>query len=160
MQRRDTAIQLIGVISDTHGLLRQQAFDALQGSDLILHAGDVGRVEVLQALQTIAPVVAVRGNIDRGRWADDLPDTQLIGIGGVTIYMLHDVKDLGDDAAIAGVKVIVSGHSHKPRIEERDSRLFVNPGSAGPRRFKLPVTVARMVINSGEPQAEVIKLSV
>lgn len=160
MKKRHVVNRRIGIISDTHGLLRPQALDALKDSDLILHAGDIGQLAVLTALQTIAPVVAIRGNVDRGSWATDLPDSRLFDIGDVSVYMLHDVKELGAEAAIAGVQVIVSGHSHQPRVEERDGILFINPGSAGPRRFKLPVTIAQLNINGGRAKAEIIELAV
>jgi putative phosphoesterase len=133
----------IGLISDTHGLLRPEAVRALEGSDWIVHAGDVGRPEVLDALRRIAPVVAVRGNVDRGEWAEKLPTIARAGPNG-DIYVLHDIHDLDMDPAAAGIRAIVSGHSHKPSRIERDGVLYLNPGAAGPRRFRLPVTVARL----------------
>jgi hypothetical protein len=134
-------INRIGLISDTHGLLRPEAVHALQGSYLIIHAGDVGKPEVLDALKRLAPVVAVRGNVDRGPWADALPLTAIVKPG---IYVLHDVKDLDFDPSAKGYRMVVSGHSHKPSQTERAGVLYVNPGAAGPRRFRLPVTVATL----------------
>jgi uncharacterized protein len=134
----------IGLISDTHGLLRPQALRALEGSDLIIHAGDVGDPEILEALKNLAPVIAVRGNVDTDQWALSLPETKVIETDPVTIYVLHDVHALDLDPAAAGFHIIVSGHSHKPGRTEHGGVLFLNPGSAGPRRFDLPVTVARL----------------
>jgi uncharacterized protein len=134
----------IGLISDTHGLLRPQALRALEGSDLIIHAGDVGAPEILEALKTLAPVFAVRGNVDMEPWALALPETEVIETVTATIYVLHDVHALDLDPAAAGFQIVVSGHSHKPARTERGGVLFLNPGSAGPRRFDLPVTVARL----------------
>jgi uncharacterized protein len=134
----------IGLISDTHGLLRDQALRALQGSDLIIHAGDVGKPEILNALRAVAPLVFVRGNIDTGAWASTWPATALAEAGPVIIYVLHDVHRLDLDPAAAGFPIVVSGHSHQPARAERNGVLYLNPGSAGPRRFHLPVTVARL----------------
>jgi uncharacterized protein len=134
----------LGLISDTHGLLRDEAVQALAGSELIIHAGDVGKPEILEALQALAPVVAVRGNIDSDPWASALPLTAVVEDGGASIYVIHDVHALDLDPAVAGFHIVVSGHSHKPASEQRAGVLYVNPGSAGPRRFKLPITVARM----------------
>lgn len=135
---------LIGLISDTHGLLRDEALRALQGSELIIHAGDVGKPEILDALNSVAPVVAVRGNIDQAAWASKLPLTAVAEAGPATIYVLHDVHELDLDPTAAGFHIVVSGHSHKPSRTERRGVLYVNPGSAGPRRFQLPVSVARL----------------
>jgi putative phosphoesterase len=132
----------IGLISDTHGLLRPQALRALEGSDLIIHAGDVGNPEILETLKTLAPVFAVRGNVDTEPWALALPESEVIETDSATIYVLHDVHALDLDPIAAGFHIIVSGHSHKPARKEHDGVLFLNPGSAGPRRFDLPVTVA------------------
>ena len=137
-------IQLIGLISDTHGLLRPEALRALQGSDLIIHAGDVGGPEILEELRRLAPVVAVKGNVDTDAWCADLPETAVAEAGSSLIYVLHDVKALDLKPATAGIAMVVSGHSHKLLREEREGVLYVNPGSAGPRRFNLPVTVARV----------------
>lgn len=134
----------IGLISDTHGLLRPEALEALRSSDLIIHAGDVGDPAILQALRQIAPVVAVRGNVDTADWADDLPPTVVAEAGAVSIYVLHDVHALDLNARAAGFHVVVSGHSHKAGRSERDGVVYINPGSAGPRRFDLPITVARL----------------
>ena len=137
----------LGVISDTHGLLRPEAVDALGGSDMIVHAGDVGSPEVLRGLEEIAPVVAVRGNNDREPWAKDLSLSEAFELGGASIYVLHDVNELDLDPRVAGFSVVIAGHSHQPRCEERDGVLFFNPGSAGPRRFRLPISVGRIVID-------------
>jgi uncharacterized protein len=134
----------IGLISDTHGLLRPQALDALRGSELILHAGDVGKPEILTALRDLAPVIAVRGNVDTADWARALPETAVAEAGGVRLYVLHDLHALDLNPAAAGFRVVVNGHSHQPGKFERDGVLYVNPGSAGPRRFQLPASVARL----------------
>ena len=148
----------IGVISDTHGLIRPQAVQALQGMDLLIHAGDIGKPEVLEALRAVAPVVAVRGNNDTEPWAKELPETEVVEVGHVCIYVLHDVKTLDLDPAAAGFRVVISGHSHRPSIEERGGVLFLNPGSAGPRRFKLPIAVARLQVHGTSVDAAVITL--
>jgi putative phosphoesterase len=135
---------IVGLISDTHGLLRPEAVRALEGSDLIIHAGDVGSPAILDALRAVAPVVAVRGNVDTAAWATHLPATAVAEAGGTLIYVLHDLNELDLDPAAAGFGVVVSGHSHQPGHAERAGVLYVNPGSAGRRRFKLPVTVARL----------------
>ncbi len=134
----------IGLISDTHGLLRPQALLVLRGSDLIIHAGDVGSAEILNALSELAPVVAVRGNVDRGSWAAALPATTVAETANGSIYVLHDVNELDLNPRTAGFGAVVSGHSHKPSRKLEDGVIYVNPGSAGPRRFSLPITVARM----------------
>jgi putative phosphoesterase len=134
----------IGLISDTHGLLRPQALRALEGSDLIIHAGDVGDPEILEALKTLAPVFAVRGNVDTEPWALAIPETEVIETEPATIYVLHDVHALDLDPVAAGFQIVISGHSHKPARTEHGGVLFLNPGSAGPRRFDLPVTVAQL----------------
>ncbi|MGH9652256.1 MAG: metallophosphoesterase family protein [Bryobacteraceae bacterium] len=134
----------IGFISDTHGLLRQEAIAALDGCDLIIHAGDVGDPAIVQELSSIAPVVAVRGNIDQRPWALQLPLTAIVEAHSAVIYVLHDIHQLDLDPAVAGFHIVVSGHSHKPSRMERGGVLYVNPGSAGPRRFHLPVTIARL----------------
>ena len=140
------------MISDTHGLLRPRALDALAGSDLILHAGDVGDPAILDALRRIAPVTAVRGNIDHGDWARALPETAVVE----GIYMLHNLRDLDRDPAAAGFRAVVSGHSHKPGSFQKHGVLYLNPGSAGPRRFRLPVTLARL--DTAAWQAEFVNL--
>ena len=136
----------LGVISDTHGLLRPEAVEALRGSDMILHAGDVGSAEVLRGLEALAPTLAVRGNNDHGSWAEDLPFTVAFDLGDASVYMLHDVKELDLDPRAAGFSVVIAGHSHQPRCEDRGGVLFFNPGSAGPRRFRLPISLGRLVI--------------
>lgn len=141
-------IARVGLISDTHGLLRDGAMEALRGSELIIHAGDVGKPEILIALRQIAPVIAVKGNIDRGSWASELPATAMVEAGPATIYVLHDIQQLDLDPAAAGIQIVVSGHSHQPNRRERSGILYINPGSAGPRRFQLPVTVARLDLTS------------
>ena len=150
----------IGLISDTHGLLRPQALLALGGSDLIIHAGDVGKPEVLAALQKLAPVVAVRGNVDKTPWADILPETAVAEAGSVLLYVLHDVQALDLDPAVAGFHVVISGHSHQPGKFERDDVLYINPGSAGPRRFQLPVSVARLNLQRTPFEVEFVELEV
>ena len=136
----------IGVISDTHGLVRPSAVAFLQGCDSIIHAGDICSQEVLDQLATIAPVTAVRGNNDVGAWAQSLCETELIKVGDVFIYVVHDLADLGIDPPGAGVRVVISGHSHKPKIEEKNGVLFLNPGSAGPRRYMLPISIAEITV--------------
>jgi uncharacterized protein len=148
----------IGIISDTHGLLRPQALEALRGSDRILHAGDVGAPEILEALNQIAPVTAIRGNVDTEPWASTLPITEVVEISGISIYMLHDLAQLDLKPEAAGFRVVVYGHSHKPKIEEKNGVIYFNPGSAGPRRFSLPVSVGRLMIADGEVHAELIEL--
>ena len=148
---------LIGIISDTHGLVRPEAVVALQGVDLILHAGDIGNQDVLETLGQIAPVVAVRGNNDKGEWAKDLPDWEVSEVGPVSIYMLHDLKEM--DVRPDGLfQVVVSGHSHNPSVEERKGVLYVNPGSAGPKRFSLPVTLAHLKVEGETVAAHLIEL--
>ena len=151
--------KVIGVISDTHGLLRPEAVSALGDVELILHAGDVGSPEVLETLKGIAPVVAVRGNNDKGPWAEELPHWEVAEVGVVYIYMIHDLKEIDLSPAAAGFQVVVSGHSHKPSVEERKGVLYVNPGSAGPRRFSLPISVARLIVSGEAVNAEIIELS-
>lgn len=148
----------IGLISDTHGLLRPEALDALAGVEEIIHAGDIGAPELLEALARVAPVRAVRGNNDLGAWARKLPLRLDLQIGGVRIHVLHDVKELALDQAADRIDVVVSGHSHKPGIVQRKGALFVNPGSAGPRRFKLPVTIGYLTIAEGGSRAQIRNL--
>ena len=150
---------LVGIISDTHGLLRHEALVAFRDCHLIVHAGDIGTADVLDGLRTIAPVIAIRGNNDKGAWASTLSDTEVVETNGVSMYVLHNVNDLDLDPAVAGFQAVISGHSHRPRIEERKGVLFVNPGSAGPRRFQFPVAVARLrVFRTKEIEAEVVEL--
>jgi putative phosphoesterase len=135
---------IIGLISDTHGLLRPEALVALEGSDLIIHAGDIGTSDILERLRSVAPVVAVKGNVDKDAWASQLPTTAVVEAHSSTIYVLHDIQQLDLDPAAAGFDIVVSGHSHQPSRAERSGIVYINPGSAGPRRFRLPVTLARL----------------
>ena len=150
----------IGVISDTHGLLRPEAVSALQGSDLIIHAGDIGRLEVIEQLEAIAPVKAIRGNIDQAAWAEAFPETEVVQANDVLIYVLHNLKALDLDPQAAGFRVVVSGHSHQPKIAEKDGTLYLNPGSAGPRRFKLPIAVGRLTISGKSVRSEILPLDI
>ena len=148
----------IGLISDTHGLLRPEAVEFLRGSDCIIHAGDICEPWVLEELARLAPVTAVRGNNDKGAWARALQENETLRLGGVVIHVIHDLKLLAIEPAAAGVRVVVSGHSHKPSIAERGGVLFVNPGSAGPRRFKLPVSAAELLIMGDAVSARLVEL--
>jgi len=150
----------IGLISDTHGLLRVEALDALRGSDVIIHAGDIGGADVLDRLSRIAPVTAVRGNNDKGPWAAALRETETLKIGEVFIYILHDVGHLDVDPSAAGFHAVVSGHSHRPGISERDGVLYVNPGSAGPRRFSLPVSIGHLVVSGTRIRPSLLTLEI
>lgn len=150
--------QIVGLISDTHGLIRPEALDALEGVDLIVHAGDIGKPEVLKALEAVAPVAAIRGNNDTGAWAKRLPETKLLNVADTKLYIIHNVKELACDPVKRGFQVIISGHSHKPSISTRDGILFVNPGSAGPRRFRLPIGVGKLFIRRKKIEAELIEL--
>jgi uncharacterized protein len=154
----DKKNQIVGLISDTHGLIRPQALEALAGLDFIVHAGDIGTPEVLAALKAIAPVVAIRGNNDTGAWAKALADTKLIKVGDVRLYLIHNVKELTCDPVSLGFQAVVSGHSHKPSIVTHGGVLFVNPGSAGPRRFKLPIALGKLFIRNKNIQAELLEL--
>ena len=151
-------VKRIGLISDTHGLLRKEAVEALRGSELIIHAGDVGKPEILEELKKIAPVVAVRGNVDTEPWAQALPETAVAKAGSVLIYVLHDVKTLDLNPVAAGFHIVVSGHSHKPAKTECDGVLYINPGSAGPRRFQLPVAVACLRLGGTPYEVEFVDL--
>ncbi len=151
---------IIGVISDTHGLLRPEALRALRGSDHIIHAGDIGDPKMLEALKEIAPVTAVRGNVDRESWARKIPATEVLEAGGISIYILHILAELDLTPEAAGFQVVVSGHTHVPRQETKNGVLYFNPGSAGPRRFKLPVTIGRLVIQGEKVRGEIIELKV
>ena len=150
----------IGLISDTHGLIRGEALRALAGCDHIIHAGDIVKPEILDELRRIAPLTAVRGNNDRGTWANSLPEYDVVEFGAVSIYVRHDQAELDIDPRAAGMRVLVFGHSHKPMIEERDGVLLVNPGSAGPRRFKLPIAVGQLLIEGSRVEARIIELAV
>ena len=153
-------VHTVGVISDTHGLVRPEALAALAGVERIVHAGDIGAPDVLDALGRIAPVTAVRGNNDRERWAADIPETDVLEIGEVSLYVLHDLHELDLDPRAAGFAAVIAGHSHQPRMEERDGVLYLNPGSAGPRRFKLPISLARLTVTGGRLQAELVTLDI
>ena len=155
LQRRQLTI---GVVSDTHGLLRPSAAEALAGSDLIIHAGDIGSPQVLDWLSGIAPVVAVRGNTDHGEWLTGIPATEVVEVGGCHVYILHDLHRLDLDPAVAGMSVVISGHSHQPAVFEKHGVVYLNPGSCGPKRFKCPVSVARLRIKNGIPEAELVAL--
>ena len=148
----------IGVISDTHGLLRKEALDALHGSDHIIHAGDIGNEDILQALAGIAPVAAVRGNNDTGDWAKQLPETRLVQLEDVTLYVIHDLKQLDIQPRAESIAAVIAGHSHRPAIEEREHIMYLNPGSAGPRRFRLPITLAELLIDRQSVTARIIAL--
>jgi uncharacterized protein len=150
---------MIGLISDTHGLMRQEALTALKGTDLIIHAGDVGKPGIIEQLRAVAPVVAVRGNVDNGAWASQLPMTAVAEAGSVLIYVLHDIQQLDLDPATAEFNIVVSGHSHKPGHTERGGVMYLNPGGAGPRRFQLPITVARLDLRRSPWSVEFIDLS-
>lgn len=150
----------IGVVSDTHGLVRPEALDALAGVSLILHAGDVGKPEVLEQLATVAPVAAVRGNVDRGAWAESLPETDLVEHAGRSFYLIHDVHTLDLDPRAADIDVVVSGHSHQPGIREERGVLYLNPGSIGPRRFTLPIALARLRITDDGLTPELVELEI
>jgi uncharacterized protein len=149
---------IVGLISDTHGLLRPEALAALRGSGLIVHAGDVGKPEILDVLRGIAPVVAVRGNVDVADWARSLPETAVVEAGPAKLYVLHNLHDLAIDPAASGYHAVVSGHSHKPARSEKAGVLYLNPGAAGPRRFKLPITVARLDLAATPWTVEFIEL--
>ena len=150
----------IGLVSDTHGLVRPEALAALKGSEVIIHAGDVGKPEVLQLLRKIAPVIAIRGNNDRHAWAQKIPDLLNLYINRVKIQVIHNVNELAVNPAVDGFRAVVSGHSHKPGMTTQDGVLFVNPGSAGPRRFKLPVTVGKLLLVRESVIAKIVNLDV
>jgi len=150
----------LGVISDTHGLLRPEAVEALRESDRILHAGDVGAPEILDALARIAPVAAIRGNVDTAPWARVLPETEVVEADSLLLYMLHNLGQLDLKPEAAGLRVVVFGHSHQPKIEEKNGVLYFNPGSAGPRRFNLPVSVGKLTVEGGKVRAELMELKI
>ena len=150
----------IGLISDTHGLLRPEAVDFLQGSDFIVHAGDIGDAHVLEGLRALAPVTAVRGNNDTGAWTKRIPATNVLKAEQLRIYVLHDLSDLDINPAAEGFRVVVSGHSHRPLINERDGVLYVNPGSAGPRRFKLPIAAGELRVKGKSVRAKIAELEI
>jgi uncharacterized protein len=150
---------VIGVISDTHGLLRPEAVETLRGSDHIIHAGDVGAAEILDQLAKVAPVTAIRGNIDREKWARSLPESEAVEVGGVSIYVLHDLSQLDLKPEAAGFRVVVYGHSHIPKQEIRNGVFYFNPGSAGPKRFKLPISLGKLRVVRGEVSGQLITIS-
>jgi uncharacterized protein len=153
-------MQRIGIISDTHGLLRPEAVAFLRGSAYIVHAGDVGHADVLDELNAVARVTAVRGNNDNGPWAETIAETETLKVGAVSIYVVHDLAQLDLDPAAAGYQVVVSGHSHKPSMERRGGVLYLNPGSAGPRRFKLPIAVAELEVTGGAVEGRLVELAI
>jgi putative phosphoesterase len=148
----------IGLVSDTHGLLRPEAIAFLRGTDHIVHGGDIGSRAILDQLAAIAPLTAVRGNNDVAPWAEGVRETELVELGGVGFYVIHDLAELDIDPRAASVRVVVSGHSHRPLIEERDGVLYANPGSCGPRRFKLPISAAELVIEGGRIDGRIVEL--
>lgn len=150
----------VGVISDTHGLLRPEAVAALHASEIIIHAGDVGGSQILDRLRAIAPTFAVRGNVDTSAWAKVLPLTDVVDVGGLQIYVLHNLADLDVDPKAAGFAAVISGHTHRPLAEVRDEVLYLNPGSAGPRRFSLPIAVARLRVTGARLSHEIVELDV
>jgi putative phosphoesterase len=150
---------ILGLISDTHGLLRETALNALRGSNLIVHAGDVGQPEILAVLREIAPLTAVRGNVDSEEWTEQLPETAIASAGSTKIYVLHDLRALAINPSAQEISIVVSGHSHHPVSSERDGVLYVNPGSAGPRRFQLPITVARIDLHRQPWKVEFVDVS-
>jgi putative phosphoesterase len=149
----------VGIISDTHGLMRPEALAALAGSDLVIHAGDIGKPEVLAALQQLAPTFAVRGNVDEGPWCARLPEQLDVAVGSLRFRVLHRISDLMIDPETEGIAAVVYGHSHQPAMEWRGELLFLNPGSAGPRRFKLPITVARVRVSGSSIEPELVALA-
>lgn len=149
----------IGVISDTHGLVRPEIVALLQGVDLIIHAGDIGSQDVITAIEKIAPVTAIRGNIDKGDWAKSYPDEEVVRVDGRSIYMLHNLRDMNLDPVAAGYDIVVSGHSHKPKTETVNGVLYLNPGSAGPRRFSLPIALATLRLGEDEPAVEIHEIA-
>lgn len=151
---------IIGIISDTHDLLRPEAFKVLAGSEIIIHAGDIGSPEIIDRLKSLAPVYAVRGNMDKSPWRDTLPATDIIEISGKLLYVLHNITEMDLNPVAAGLAAVISGHSHRPHIENKNGVLFINPGSAGPRHFSLPVTVASLHIVGDSITCDVIELSV
>lgn len=151
-------MRIVGVISDTHGLLRPEALAALAGVDHIVHAGDIGSAQIIEKLREIAPVTAVRGNNDKGWWAEAIPESEVVDIGGRLLYVLHDIAELDLDPAAAGICVVIAGHSHKPSVIDRNGILFLNPGSAGPRRFKLPIALATLRLTAHAVHAQIHEL--
>lgn len=158
--KRTDSSKEIGVISDTHGLVRDEAVAALAGCEIIIHAGDIGGMHVLERLRDIAPTYAVRGNNDRQSWANGIPDRETVTVNGARIYVLHDISELDVDPQRDGYAAVIFGHSHKPLAEMRDGVLFLNPGSAGPRRFRLPIALARLTVANGALTPQLVDLAV
>jgi uncharacterized protein len=150
----------VGIISDTHGLLRPEAVELLRGSEHIIHAGDIGAPEIIPELEKIAPVTAIRGNVDTQAWARKYAETEVVELGGVFLYVIHDANAIDLNPKAAGFAAVISGHSHKPKQEVKDGVLYFNPGSAGPRRFKLPISVGRLVIADGKVSGEILEITV
>ena len=150
----------VGVISDTHGMLRPQALAAMEGSDFVLHGGDIGKADILDALQAIAPLTVVRGNNDRADWAREVPETARLTVGQIEVFLVHDIATLPIDPAAEGIDVVVYGHSHRPRVEYKAGVMYLNPGSAGPRRFSLPISVAELLIEGDQVTARIIELPI
>jgi len=157
--KHNPAMLRVGLISDTHGLLRQEAVDFLRGSDFIVHAGDICEPGILEELRALAPVTAVRGNNDRGAWAERLREVEFLQVGDVLLYAIHDLSQLNIDLTASGVDVVVSGHSHKPLVERRNGFLYVNPGSSGPRRFKLPISAGELIVEGSSVSARITEFS-
>jgi putative phosphoesterase len=149
----------IGIISDTHGLVRQEAIESLKGCELVIHAGDVGKPEVIHSLEEIAPVIAVRGNVDKGDWANTLPKTQVVEVSNIFIYVIHHIGELDLNPKAAGFNIVIYGHSHKPKKEIVDGIIYINPGSAGPRRFNLPISLALMRIGRNAIDVNFVELT-
>ena len=149
---------VVGVVSDSHGLLRPEVIEALHGCDRILHAGDIGKPEVIQKLELLAPVTAIRGNVDRGDWADAWPETERFELQAQRFYMLHNLRDLDFDPGSQGIDVVISGHSHKPHQYRKDGVLYLNPGSIGPRRFSLPIALSRLILGETTVSVEMLTL--
>ena len=160
LRSRRSPPRVVGVISDTHGLVRPEAAQALAGVDAIVHAGDIGKPDVLETLERIAPTHAIRGNVDRDAWARDVPDVLHLEIGRHAAHVVHNIHDLAFDPALEGLSMVIAGHSHQPLIDDREGVMFLNPGSAGPRRFKLPVALALIRVVRGRLEPEIVELEV
>jgi putative phosphoesterase len=160
MADQKTKVKIVGVLADTHNLLRPEAVEVLKNADLIIHAGDICRPEIIEELKNLAPLIVVRGNNDRGRWSEDIPIYKAVEIDEILVYVIHDIKDLNAYPAPPGANVVISGHSHKPLIKQRNDILYVNPGSAGPRRFNLPVSMAKLTIKRNVVSPELIQMPV
>jgi hypothetical protein len=149
-------MKILGIISDTHGLLRPEALEVLRGVDQIVHAGDIGQPQIIDTLREIAPVSAIRGNVDRGIWAEEFSPTEIVEVDDLLLYVLHDLGELDLDPAAAGFRVVIYGHSHDPKVAEKQGVVYLNPGSAGPRRLRLPISIARMIVGEGKRDARPI----